>query len=114
GANYHTKGFTPWGSPRLGERTGDDYVEVGAHFINPDAFIIRWYLVGDHRALDLAQAWGAAFSRVALPPERSRECNTTLGEMISYYEATWDPQAIVYIRDLADDHNSRPWREVPA
>jgi hypothetical protein len=114
GANFHAKGFTPWGSPRQHERVGDDYVEVGAHFVNPDAMIIRWLMHGDHHAMELAKAWFDAFGHVALPPERSREANATLGEMISYYETTWDPQAIVYIRDLADDLLSRPWKEIPA
>ncbi|MBI2191204.1 MAG: hypothetical protein HYU36_04395 [Planctomycetes bacterium] len=114
GAAYHCKGFTPWGSPRQWERCHDDYVEVGAHFINPDAYLLSFLLRGDHRGLELAKAWVQAFGRVALPPERSRECNATLGEMVRYYTATWDPQAILYIRDLADDHNSRPWTEIPA
>lgn len=114
GANYHTKGFTPWGSPRYGERTSDDYVEVGAHFVNPDAHVLRYLLLGDHRALNLARAWGKAFEHVALPPERSREACTVLGEMISYYELTWDPMAIVHMRDLARDMLSRPMKEIPA
>lgn len=114
GANFHTKGFLPWGSPRYLERTGDDYVEVGAHFVNPDAHILRYLLLGDRRALSLALAWGSAFDHVALPPERSREAAVTLGEMLSYYELTWDPQAILFIRDLASDMFSRPWPEIPA
>jgi hypothetical protein len=114
GANYHTKGFTPWGSPRHLERTSDDYVEVGAHFLNPDAHLFRYLLVGDHRALDLAQGWFDSLNRVALPPERSREACNTLGELVSYYETTWDPQTLPAIRDLADDMLSRPWAEIPA
>jgi hypothetical protein len=114
GAMYHCKGFTPWGTPRQGERCGDDYVEVGAHFINPDAHLFRYLLFGDRRGLELARAWADAFGRMALPPERSRECNATLGEMVSYYENTWDPQTMLYVRDLANDHNSRPWKEVPS
>ncbi len=114
GANYHTKGFLPWGSARFGERTSDDYVEVGAHFINPDAHLLRYLLFGDHRKLQLAQAWFDSVNRVALPPERSREACTTLGELLSYYETTFDPQAIVLYRDLLDDLCSRPWPEVPA
>lgn len=114
GAMFHCKGFLPWGSPRAGERCGDDYVEVGAHFIDADSFILHWLLFGDRRGKELAEAWATAFQRVALPPERSRECVTALGDMLSYYTTTWDPQAILYIRDLANDMNSRPWKEVPA
>lgn len=114
GAMFHCKGFLPWGSPRAGERCSDDYVEVGAHFIDADAFILHWLLFGDRRGKELAEAWGAAFQRVALPPERSRECVTALGDMLSYYTMTWDPQAILYIRDLANDMNSRPFGDVPA
>ncbi len=114
GAMYHCKGFLPWGSPLAGERCGDDYAEVGAHFINPDAFVIRYLIFGDVRGRELADVWFRSFERAALPPERSRECNTTLGEMLSYYTNFWDPQALLYIRDLADDHNSRPWRETPS
>lgn len=114
GANYHVKGFTPWGTPRDGERCGDDYVEVGGHFINPDASLFRYLLFGDHRGWELNQAWAHAFDRVTTPPERSRENVTTLGEMLSYYVNTWDAQAILHIRELADEHNSRPWKESPA
>lgn len=115
GAMYHTKGFLPWGSQTARVSKGDDYVEVGAHFINPDAFIIRWLLLGDRRAKAMMEEWGGrALGRAALPPERSREACVTLGELISYYQATWDPQAILYIHDLADELMSRPVAEIPA
>jgi hypothetical protein len=52
--------------------------------------------------------------RAALPPERSREACVTLGELISYYETTWDPQEILYIHDLANELMSRPVSEIPA
>lgn len=114
-AMYHTKGFLPWGSQTERVTKGDDYVEVGAHFINPDTFIIRWLLLGDHRARSLMEEWGGrALGRAALPPERSREACVTLGELISYYQVTWDPQAILYIHDLADELMSRPVAEIPA
>jgi len=115
GAMYHTKGFLPWGSQTARISKGDDYVEVGAHFINPDTFIIRWLLLGDHAAKELMEEWGGrAINRVQLPPERSREACVTLGELISYYETTWDPQAIIHIHDLASDMMSRPVMEIPA
>lgn len=114
GANYHVKGFTPWGSARGGERVGDDFVEVGGHFINPDASLFRYLLFGDPTGLELANQWFSSLGRVALPPERSRETCTTLGELLSYYENTWQPQAIAYIHELADGMLSRPFKEVPA
>jgi len=113
GANYHTKGFLPWGSARFSERTGDDYVELSAHFINPDAHMLYYLLFGCHRRLELANKWFNSLGRASLAPERSREACTTLGELVSYYENTWDPQAIVYIRNIADEMNSRPWTEIP-
>ena len=48
---------------RYGQRTGDDYVEVGAHFITPDAFIINYLVLGAPRAQELMKAWGAALGR---------------------------------------------------
>lgn len=114
GANYHVKGFTPWGSAREGEVVGDDYVEVGAHFINPDANLFRYLLFGDRSGLNLARKWFESLERVTLPTERSREACTTLGEVLSFYENTWEPQAIAYIHELADAMVSRPFSEVPA
>ena len=114
GANYHVKGFTPWGSAREGEVVSDDYVEVGAHFINPDAPLFRFLLFGDHSGLDLARKWFESLGQVTLPAERSREACTTLGEVLSFYENTWDPQAIAYIHELADAMLSRPFSEVPS
>lgn len=114
GANYHVKGFTPWGSAREGEVVGDDYVEVGAHFINPDANLFRYLLFGDRAGFELARKWFDSLGLVTLPTERSREACTTLGEVLSFYENTWDPQAIAYIHELADAMLSRPFSEVPA
>lgn len=114
GANYHVKGFTPWGSAREGEVVGDDYVEVGAHFINPDANLFRYLLFGDRTGLTLARKWFDSLGRVTLPTERSREACTTLGEVISFYENIWEPQAIAYIHELGDAMLSRPFFEVPA
>lgn len=114
GANYHVKGFTPWGSAREGEIVGDDYVEVGAHFINPDAALFRYLLFGDTAGLNLAKKWFESLGSVTLPAERSREACTTLGELLSFYENTWNPQAIAYIHEMADAMLSRPFSEVPA
>ncbi|MBI4024218.1 MAG: hypothetical protein HY360_04500 [Verrucomicrobia bacterium] len=114
GAMYHVKGFLPWGSEAYGHPKGDDYVEVSAHFINPDAFIMAWLLTGDQRGRALMEAWGRAINRVALAPERSRETCVTLGEMLNYHAVTWDPQALLYIKELADMMMSRPVMEIPA
>ncbi|MBI4025346.1 MAG: hypothetical protein HY360_10230 [Verrucomicrobia bacterium] len=115
GAMYHTKGFLPWGSPSNGTPKGDDYVEASAHFINPGAFIMSYLIRGDQYGRELMEEWGGrAVNRAALAPERSRETCTTLGEMLTYYTTTWDPQALLYIHDLADDMMSRPVMEVPA
>jgi hypothetical protein len=113
GAMYHVKGFLPWGSPRFDYPRGDDYVEVSAHFVDPDAFTLSWLLLGDQTARELMEEWGArAINRVALAPERDRESSNTLGGLLSYYAATWDPQALLYIKDLTDEMLSRPWSEV--
>jgi len=114
GANYHVKGFTPWGSAREGEVVGDDYVEVAAHFINPDSNLFRYLLFGERSGLNLARKWFESLGRVTLPTERSREVCTTLGEVISFYENTWEPQAIAYIHELSDAMLSRPFSEVPS
>ena len=115
GSMYHTKGFTPWGSPQYTHQAGDDYVELGAHFINPAVFVTTWQLNGDRTGKRLMETWGRSITRrVAIPPERSRENNNTLGELMAYYTATWDPQALVHIADLSRELISRPWREVPA
>jgi hypothetical protein len=114
GSMYHTKGFTPWGSPRDLQEAGDDYVEVGAHFTNANVFVTEWQLMGDRTGKELMETWGRALGRVAMPPERSRENNNTLAELLEYYTATWDPDALVHMTDLADEMFSRPWVEIPA
>ena len=110
GAMYHTKGLLPWGSPIHDQECGDDYVECGAHFINPDAFIISYLVMGDRRGLELMRAWGRSLDRVALPPERSREQAVTIGELFSYYTTTWDPQALVHLSDLTSEYLSQSCR----
>ncbi|MBI4024220.1 MAG: hypothetical protein HY360_04510 [Verrucomicrobia bacterium] len=114
GAMYHDKGFLPWGSACNGTPKGDDWVEIGGHFIDSDAFIMSYFLLGDQRGRELMETWGQAFHRAATPPERSRDACVTLGCLINYYTTTWDPQALLYISDLSNDMLCRPWREIPA
>jgi hypothetical protein len=111
GAMYHVKGLLPWGSPIADQECGDDYVEVGAHFIDPDAFMISYLMMGDPRGYELMHAWADALGRAALPPERSREQAVTIGETLSYYTTTWDPQFILYNSDLASEYFDRPCKE---
>ena len=100
GSIYHCKGFTPWGS---------DSDPVG-HHIDADGLLLPWLIADDGRAHDVASLWFAAIGRrdVRLLGW-GREANPVLGEVLSYHQATWDPQALVYIRLLADQIFDNLW-----
>lgn len=104
GYMYHVKGFVPWG--------GDSgFFE---HWINPAAFMLRYYLTGDRRAFDVAKTWFAIAGPGAAQPLGSdvlgvpcsgwrnsfaRDRVTYLGEMVDYYTAIWDPHALMAFAD---------------
>ncbi|WP_413935843.1 hypothetical protein [Nitrospira sp. BLG_1] len=104
GYMYHVKGFLPWG--------GDSGLHE--HWINPAAFMLRYYLTGDRRALDLARTWFAVAGPGSLTPlgapQAGLQCKdwansfmrdrvSYLGEMTDYYTGTWDPHALMAMSD---------------
>jgi hypothetical protein len=114
GAEYHCKGFSPWGSARFGQPSFDSYLGVWGHWINPSAYLFRYLIEGDKRALDLYRLWGETLGRVAIPSAPGREIANTLSEVIDYYRFTWDPDAIVWINDMANGLLARrleDWQE---
>jgi len=94
GAMYHAKGFTPWGATRYGQPSRDAYVSVQGHWINADAFLIRYYLEGSRRARDLHLLWGQSIKRYGVWPGVSREVNNTANEIFALYQSTWDPDLL--------------------
>jgi hypothetical protein len=104
GYMYHVKGFLPWG--------GDSGLHE--HWINPSAFMLRYYLTGDRRALELARMWFAVAGPGSLTPlgahPAGSQCKdwansfmrdrvTYVGEMTDYYTGTWDPHALMAMSD---------------
>jgi hypothetical protein len=102
GAEFHCKGFSPWGSSSYGQRIADAYLGNWGHWINPCAYLIRYLIEGDRRAHDLYRLWGTSLTRVPLPSAPGREIANTLAEIVDYYRFTWDPDAIVWINDMAN------------
>ncbi|MBI4026762.1 MAG: hypothetical protein HY360_17395, partial [Verrucomicrobia bacterium] len=111
GGMYHAKAFMPWGARRYGMYKVDMDGAVWGHWIDPDAFLMRYYLEGNPRAWDLYRTWGNALGTTALPYGPGREASNTLGQLLNYYPATWDPQAIMYIRDLANAMLGTPFEK---
>jgi hypothetical protein len=121
GYMYHGKGIVPWGG-----NSGMDQ-----HWINPSAYLVRYFLTGDRYALDLATTWEAALNASSTPASTNyspclgiypgttnvetlpwvdsflRERTAYLGELIDYYTATWSPQALLRIPAAAT------WINVP-
>lgn len=104
GYMYHVKGFLPWG--------GDSGLHE--HWINPSAFMLRYYLTGDRRALELAHMWFAVAGPGSLTPLGAppaglqckdwansfmRDRVTYVGELTDYYTGTWDPHALMAMSD---------------
>lgn len=113
GAMFHAKGFMPWGSRHYGMYQFDGDVSIWGHWVNPDAFRIRWLIEGDLRARDLYQTWGNALFQGRSSLGAGREASNTLGETLAYYTTTWDPQTIVYVRDLTAGMTSVPFEKFP-
>jgi hypothetical protein len=113
GAMYHAKGFVPWGSRHYGMFQFDSDIGVWGHWIDPDAFLFRYYLEGDLRALDLYRAWGEAVFTGSLPFSMGRELSNTFGMLLSYYQATLDPSAIPYLKYMADGMLEMPFEKSP-
>jgi len=113
GAMCHAKGFVPWGTRHYGMFQFDADVGVSGHWVDPDAFLFRYYLEGNPRALDLYKAWSAAVFTDSLPFGAGRELSNTIGMMLSYYTATWDPNAIPYLRYMANGMLEVPFEKFP-
>ncbi|MCZ7643922.1 MAG: hypothetical protein M5U26_01335 [Planctomycetota bacterium] len=109
GAMYHAKGFTPWGAPRYGQATRDLYSSYYGHFIDPGAYLIRWYVEGDGRARDLHDLWIGAMKVYKTWPSANRETCTAMGEAIEAYRATWDPDFIGLLHPMAGAMFSVPF-----
>jgi hypothetical protein len=103
GYMYHVKGFVPWG--------GDS--GILEHWINPSAFLLRYNLTGDRRALELARTWFSVAGPGTLAPlgpvgtlpcsawanSFMRDRVTYLGEIVEYYQNTWDPHSLMVVGD---------------
>jgi hypothetical protein len=102
GAMYHCKGFTPWGTSRYGQTVYDSYLGIWGHWVNPDAFLMRWQIEGDGRARELYALWADTFRKSRIPTGPGREVGNTLGEMLNYYRASWDPDMLPLLNDMSD------------
>jgi len=113
GAMYHAKGFTPWGAKRFGQKSGISYSGIQGHWINPDAFIIRWLIEGHPRARDLAMLWGDSLKRYGYWRGCSREIGNSSNELFSLYMLTRDPDLLPIIHDQVEGMFSRPLSKWP-
>ncbi len=102
GAEFHCKGFAPWGASRFGQRIDDSYLGIWGHWINPCAYLFRYLIEGDKRAHDLYRMWGTSMGRTTISNAPGREIANTLAEVVDYYRFTWDPDAIVWMNDMAN------------
>lgn len=109
GGMYHVKGFVPWGAPPYGMASKNAHGGVWGHWIGPDAFLIRYCIEGNLRAWDLYRMWGSSLGSMRLPYGPGREGVNTFGEILNYYQATWDPQAIMYNHDFAEAMLNTPF-----
>lgn len=111
GDMYHGKGFVPWGG------------ESGSmeHFIDPSAFLLKYYLTGDRRGQDLWNTWFERFAVYHQPESfpsgascesvrglRLRDRVVSFGDWVEFYRSTWEPRALIYIAD-----HSRAMLDVP-
>lgn len=112
---YHV-GFVPWGS-------GAD-TSGAAHWADISGPLLNYYLTGDGRGWDVVTEWGRALARkgrvVAAPPAPKpceawgndtylRNHVTAMGELLRYYQATFDPQALVQIHEISRQLLEQPW-----
>ena len=100
GGIYHCKGFMPW--------AGNN--STYGHWIDISNYFVRYYMTGDRRGLDMAARWMATINKMkgSNQPElgdpkrvNPREVLVPLGEVVWYYEGTWDPQALIRLDALA-------------
>lgn len=119
GAMYHAKGFTPWGSAGADAKLGTTntwamyHAGVQAHFVNPDAFLLRYLMEGDLRSRDVYRMWARSWTHGRVWSGASREINNTLGEAINLYVNFHDPDALRAIRIQADSMLSVPMVKMP-
>ena len=119
GAMYHAKGFVPWGSAASGAELAPSktknmgHAGLQGHYINPDAFLFRYLIEGNRRALDVYQNWVASLKATSPWHGASRETNTTLGEMLPLYRLTWDTDILVHIAAIANAMVTIPMEEMP-
>ena len=116
GTHHHAKGLVPWGSDVPNIPNADNFGSAGNHWTDVGAPLLRYYLFGDRRALDLAQAW----REVALlagnqsgvwsyetcednyqRSSQSREWFTYLGEALRSYQHEPSVELLSIIHDVA-------------
>jgi len=114
GAMYHAKGLTPWGKAKYGQAATVGYAAVQGHYINPDSFLLRYFIEGHPRARDLYTLWADAIKSQRAYTGASREVCTTCGELLSYYQATWDPDVIPLLARMTDSMLSRRFSQWPS
>jgi hypothetical protein len=108
-------GFLPW--REIAETNGD------GHWGDISGPLLNYYLTGDGRAWDVVTEWGRAFARkgrIGTKPEDGscatwagygalREDMTGLGELVRYYQATLEPQALVHVYEITRQLLELPW-----
>src|SRR5204862_235238 len=85
GAMHHVKGFAPWGARQFSMYNVDADAGVWGHWIDPEAYLWRYYLEGHARAGELYRTWGTALSSGKLPYGPGREASNTIGMTLGYY-----------------------------
>ncbi|MEC8024612.1 MAG: hypothetical protein VX223_11800, partial [Myxococcota bacterium] len=80
------------------------------HWSDATNFELRYYLTGDRRFHDLFIGWGKTASFKPYSKQAMRRDNVTpIGELVSYYQATFDPHALTVIRQLIGYVNDTDW-----
>ncbi len=101
GAQYHCKGLTHWGAEATGMTRRDGHAGLSGHWVDPDAFLWCWYLDGNPRAREVYQLWADSFLSRGLPTRGTRrEANTTLAVIMTWYQATWNPNLLPAIHAM--------------
>lgn len=126
GEMSHAGILLPWGGRAFG---------FNEHFIDPGSHLLRYYLTGDRRGDELFKAWFNVFrdsgfvpwlwtysfpmTKESLANSSFRDRVHSLGELVEYYRATWDPAALVLIAEHSRDMLNVPFewtlapREMP-